>query len=50
MVIGLIVLIIAAAGIVFYQMRGSAGQSESQRQAIMRTQQGAPGTFTPAAR
>ena len=50
MVVGLIVLIVAAAGIIIYQMRGPAGQSQSQQQGIAARQPGGPGTFTPAPR
>ena len=50
MVVGLIVLIVAAAGIIFYQMRGQSTLSQSQQQGIAARQQGGPGTFTPAAR
>lgn len=46
----LIVVILAAVGFVVYQMRGPAQLSTSRQEGIARTQQGAPGTFTPAPR
>ena len=49
-VVGLIVLIVAAVGFLIYQARGRAGLSESQQRAIKATQQGPPGSFTPAPR
>jgi hypothetical protein len=46
----LIVLIVAAVGFLIYQAKGRSGLSESQQRAISATQQGPPGTFTPAPR
>ena len=49
-VVGLIVLIVAAVGFLIYQAKGRDGLSESRQRAIQATQQGPPGSFTPAPR
>jgi hypothetical protein len=50
LVVVLIVLIVAAVGFLIYQAKGQAGLSDRQQKAISATQQGPPGTFTPAPR
>jgi hypothetical protein len=49
--VGLIVLIVAAVGIIFYQMRGPGRVADASRQEAVKSRtQGTPGTFTPAPR
>ena len=50
LLVGLIVLIVAAIGFIVYQAKGRNELSEGQKNAIKATQQGPPGSFTPAPR
>jgi hypothetical protein len=50
LLVGLVVLIVAAVGLIIYQARGRNNLSEAQRNAIGARQQGPPGSFTPAPR
>jgi hypothetical protein len=50
LIVLLIVVILAAVGFVVYQMQGAAQLSTSRQEGIARTQQGGPGSFTPAPR
>jgi hypothetical protein len=50
LIIGLVILITAVVGFLIYQAKGQASLSESQQKLIQATQQGPPGTFTPAPR
>jgi len=51
LLVGLIVLIVAAAGIIFYQMRGAGSSADASRMDAGKVRsQGPPGTFTPAPR
>jgi hypothetical protein len=50
LIIVLVVLIAAAVGFLIGRVKGQAGRSQSQQRAIQASQQGPPGTFTPAPR
>jgi hypothetical protein len=50
LLVGLIVLIVAAVSLIVYQAKGRSELSERQRDAIGARQQGPPGSFTPAPR
>ena len=50
LLVGLVVLIIAAVGLIIYQAKGRNELSESQKSAIGSRQQGPPGSFMPAPR